>query len=403
MFAAWHVCTCLAAVASANADEYMLPSYFRSEMDSLNNRFSYTLSYNKDGNYSDSFGRMAKQLSGIWDEYADKAKSLIDSYDAAFSSGKINADDFLMYNKACSSQIDTLAYLDKLFYEALWENPYDMRFVIECRGNGEARCGGDNVYGAVRDSTITLHQLYSKGYLIVCWELSDYLYPGQEVDLVEQWEKWAGEGTYMTVTLLPDDGYEIESIAVDGKEMSDFLPDGWSLGLNVDYKTTMTVCFRKKQEKCPPPSITFSEGKLHFECEVPDAQYHYTISDDDVCNDAVCDDGSVSLTARLDISAYAIADGYKQSDTATATLYWLPEGKETSINTLQHRGIVASLKDGIITLSGLSVGEEISFYSPSGMLLGQTRSAGNMCTYAVSSAETVVIAKIGNYSITIGQ
>ena len=152
---------------------------------------------------------------------------------------------------------------------------------------------------------------------------------------------------------------------------------------------------------CATPSISYESGKLKFACETAGAKYHYTISDKDMATDALSEDGNVFLSAAYDISVYATADGYKASDKAEATLYWINANLEngTNINQVRTRGVVASAHDGIISLSGLDDGEVVKFFAADGKYLGSTVAANGAASYAVS--ESLVIAKVGKDSIKI--
>ena len=152
---------------------------------------------------------------------------------------------------------------------------------------------------------------------------------------------------------------------------------------------------------CATPSISYESGKLKFACETAGAKYHYTISDKDMATDALSEDGNVFLSAAYDISVYATADGYKASDKAEATLYWINANLDngTNINQVRTRGVVASAHDGIISLSGLDDGEVVKFFAADGKYLGSTVAANGAASYAVN--ESLVIAKVGKDSIKI--
>ncbi len=157
---------------------------------------------------------------------------------------------------------------------------------------------------------------------------------------------------------------------------------------------------------CATPTITYSDGELQFASATEGAQYHYTLTSADFKNDAYSEDGKVELAAAYNITAYATADGYKTSDKATAVLYWvkangnLEGGTSTNINQAKTRGIVATSRDGIVTLSGLDNGEEVRFYSVDGKQIGATKAIEGAASQAVSSA-SLVIAKIGGQAIKI--
>ena len=153
--------------------------------------------------------------------------------------------------------------------------------------------------------------------------------------------------------------------------------------------------------QCATPSISYGEGKLMFACETTGAKYHYTITDTDIKSDALSENGEVSLSAAYNISVYATADGYKASDKAEATLYWINANLDTgtNINMVKTRGVVASAHDGIITLSGLDNGEVVKFYATDGKYLGSSVAANGAASFAVN--ESLVIAKVGKDSIKI--
>ena len=157
----------------------------------------------------------------------------------------------------------------------------------------------------------------------------------------------------------------------------------------------------KPVTQCSTPSISYETGKLMFACETTGAKYHYTITDTDIKSDALSENGEVSLSAAYNISVYATADGYKASDKAEATLYWINANLDTgtNINMVKTRGVVASAHDGIITLSGLDNDEVVKFYAADGKYLGSSVAANGSASYAVN--ESLVIAKVGKDSIKI--
>lgn len=157
----------------------------------------------------------------------------------------------------------------------------------------------------------------------------------------------------------------------------------------------------KPVTQCSTPSISYESGKLMFACETAGAKYHYTITDTDIKSNALSENGEVSLSAAYNISVYATADGYKASDKAEATLYWINANLDngTNINMVRTRGVVASAHYGIVTLSGLDNGEVVKFYATDGKYLGSSVVANGAASFAVN--ESLVIAKVGKDSIKI--
>ena len=157
----------------------------------------------------------------------------------------------------------------------------------------------------------------------------------------------------------------------------------------------------KPVTQCSTPSVSYGEDKLMFACETAGAKYHYTITDTDIKSDALSENGEVSLSAAYNISVYATADGYKASDKAEATLYWIDANLDngTNINMVKTRGVVATAHDGIVTLSGLDNGEVVKFYATDGKYLGSSVAANGAASFAVN--ESLVIAKVGKDSMKI--
>lgn len=178
-----------------------------------------------------------------------------------------------------------------------------------------------------------------------------------------------------------------------------------ALGFGYDYIYTWNPNESGDDDKpvtpCAIPSVSYESGKLKFSCETAGAKYHYTISDKDMATDALSEDGNVFLSAAYDISVYATADGYKTSEKAKATLYWVNANLEnaTNINQARTRGVVASAHDGIVSISGLDNGEVVKFYAADGKLIGSSSAVDGTASCAVS--ETMVIAKFGDNAIKV--
>lgn len=153
---------------------------------------------------------------------------------------------------------------------------------------------------------------------------------------------------------------------------------------------------------CSFPIISYTSGTLSFESSTSGAEYHYTINDSDVATDKYNTDGKVLLNGKLDISVYATADGYKASDKATATLYWLnAEGGDdtNNINLVKTRGVMITT-DTDITISGLNDGEVVTFYSVNGVNLGSAKAVQGVLHFAKPN-ESIVIAKIKGNDLKI--
>ena len=156
-------------------------------------------------------------------------------------------------------------------------------------------------------------------------------------------------------------------------------------------------------KKCATPSISYSDGKLQFSCETEGAKCNYTISCPDVASgETSTENNSITLNAYYDITFYAKAEGFANSDITTAKLYWLTSSGslDSSINAAKTRGVVIQSAAGFITISGLDSTEQVDFFASDGKSLGIAKAIGGTATFAAQSG-SVIVAKIGKESVKI--
>ena len=156
-----------------------------------------------------------------------------------------------------------------------------------------------------------------------------------------------------------------------------------------------------EKQQCEKPIISFANGKLLFSDATKGAEYHYTLNCADVKTNEAIDNGIVDLAACYDIDVYATAEGYRASDNATATLYWVKDDGKigTDINTAKTRGLVVSSDQGLVTCSGLNDGEQALFYNAEGKLLGKQTAQGG--TAGIATQEKMIIVKVGTTSLKV--
>lgn len=155
------------------------------------------------------------------------------------------------------------------------------------------------------------------------------------------------------------------------------------------------------KQQCEKPIISFANGKLLFSDATKGAEYHYTLNCADVKTNEAIDNGIVDLAASYDIKVYATANGFRASDNATATLYWVKDDGKigTDINTAKTRGLVVSSDQGLVTCSGLNDGEQALFYNAEGKLLGRQTSQGGSA--GIATQERMIIIKVGTTSLKV--
>ena len=155
-------------------------------------------------------------------------------------------------------------------------------------------------------------------------------------------------------------------------------------------------------KKCTTPTLSYSNKELKYNCDTNGATIHETIK----CSDAATTtfSGSHKLNAVYEISAYATADGYSQSETINAKLYWV-DGSLESLNIssvlASTRGILIQNNDDFLTISGLNNNERVIIYDISGRQLGSANSDNGTVTFSINRSDKVVVVKIGNESIKV--
>ena len=167
---------------------------------------------------------------------------------------------------------------------------------------------------------------------------------------------------------------------------------------------TLSVETPEGQKRCATPSISYSNGQLKFTCDTEGAKCYYTLNNSDVkTGETLAESNNVNLSACYDITCYAKAEGFVNSDVATAKLYWLTSSgslEGAGINNVSMRGIAIQSADGFINISGLDSNEIVSFYGIDGKALGSTTAIHGTTSFAAQSG-SIVVAKIGKENIKI--
>lgn len=236
----------------------------------------------------------------------------------------------------------------------------------------------------------------------------------------------------LTIARTPDDVYNMDFVKLDGVDTlicyaptpptsirattnstymnaKVFVPDAsieqyksheiWGKFWNI-YPISQSI----EKTQCEKPTILYVDGKLKIESSTSGSRCFYSISDADIVSDIPVN-GDINLTATYKITAYAGADGYGYSETATATLCYIDGTFKTDgIETPQaaKRAVVISSHDGILTISGIEPGEEVSLYSISGSKISSVKaSSSSVSLDGKSLRSNVGIVKIGNESIKV--
>lgn len=157
-------------------------------------------------------------------------------------------------------------------------------------------------------------------------------------------------------------------------------------------------------EKCATPTISYSNGKIVFDCETEGVEYMSTIKDADVKSYS---SKEIQLGVTYDISVYAAKTGFANSDVATATLCWVDvepkmEGIENSVHEVRAIPVLVQANNGVITVKGVNSGTHISVFTLDGILLASADSKDDIARANTNiSAGVFVIVKIGERSLKV--
>ena len=163
---------------------------------------------------------------------------------------------------------------------------------------------------------------------------------------------------------------------------------------------TLTIEARSQYD-CEIPTISYVEGKLVFDCATPGATFKSNITCEDFGNH---EDSEIDLTVAYNISVYAVADGYNDSEVATATLCWIDtepiQGVATGVMEIPATPVLLKSLNGEISVEGLANGTQVEVYTAEGMLVGTTTVVDRSASLQTSLAPgTVVIVRMGNKSV----
>ena len=153
---------------------------------------------------------------------------------------------------------------------------------------------------------------------------------------------------------------------------------------------------------CAMPTVSYSDGKLHFECETEGAEFVTEITSSDF-NKFYNND--INLTATYNICVYAMATGYENSDIVNATLCWVEcecEGDDTGIINIPAKAVLVTSNNGVLHINCSLDGESVAVYTTAGTLIATTTIENGTAIVATGlSKGTVAIVKIAEKSIKV--
>ena len=153
---------------------------------------------------------------------------------------------------------------------------------------------------------------------------------------------------------------------------------------------------------CAMPTVSYSNGKLHFECETEGAEFVTEITSSDF-NKFYNND--INLTATYNICVYATATGYENSDIVNATLCWIEcdcNAEDSGITNIPAKAVLVTSNNGTINITCSLEGESVELYTSDAMFIESTTIENGCATIKSGlSKGDIAIVKIGEKSIKI--
>ena len=154
--------------------------------------------------------------------------------------------------------------------------------------------------------------------------------------------------------------------------------------------------------KCATPTISYVDGRVIFACDTEGATVKSSVKENVAGN---YNDMEVPFIPTYTLTAYATKEKYEDSDEVTLTLCWVPcdENHEESdgIVTIPSKPVLISARDGVLTLSGLAEGTEVTLYTTDGAMVAHQQSSAGEAKFTVDTNQ-VYLVHIGDKVVKIG-
>ena len=155
-------------------------------------------------------------------------------------------------------------------------------------------------------------------------------------------------------------------------------------------------------KKCAAPSVAYSNGNLTFSCDTEGAEFVTEIKSNDI---GKFFSSNIELSATYNISFYATAQGYENSETVNATLCWIDNNNGNNNNNVinvQATPILITSTNGTVTVNSSLDGEVVTVYTLSGTLVGTDTIENGVATITTGLTKgTVVVINIRESSIKV--
>ena len=156
--------------------------------------------------------------------------------------------------------------------------------------------------------------------------------------------------------------------------------------------------------KCADPTISYNKGTLSFDCATANAEFVSDVTCSDINK---FDTDKINFSTTYNISVYAMATGYENSETVNATLCWIEcncnsnNGGANIINVPATAVLITS-SNSTLSINCSLDGESVEIYTTNGTLIGTTTIAnGNATIQTGLTKGSIAIVKIGEKSVKV--
>ena len=170
------------------------------------------------------------------------------------------------------------------------------------------------------------------------------------------------------------------------------------------FKSIVALDGETTQEKCATPKISYTNGKLKFDCETEGVEFVSEITDKDIKKNYTSE---VALTATYNITVYASKSGYDDSETAKATLCWIDtnpktEGIINGVANVRAMPVMIQSQGGVLNITGAPEGSVINVYDLSGKMVDSAISGSDSTVIPTNlKSGEIGIIKIADKSIKV--
>lgn len=234
-----------------------------------------------------------------------------------------------------------------------------------CEELADVYCYAETVPKMSMNSMLPMNDYFRNSYI----EYATLHVPASAIDAYKATAPWSGFGTI---------------VALDGEE-----PAG---------------------KQCAKPTIYYKNGKLSFTSDTEGAEFISEITDADIKKYYT---SVIDLTVTYTITVYATRTGYRNSETATATLCWIDADPQTeaisygdaveNVSDVKAMPVLIKSEGSVLSIEGAPAGTPISVYDLSGQLLGSVKAVDGMTRVGGSSSEKIVVVRVGEQTVKVAR